>query len=625
MSAQQLRPFSMMTSNTDIYTAQACRKGLIRTLQALFHEQLLDSRDLMTNGAVSWLPLWAQKSHLRFEELTLGRTGNCQLLGDIRSYKAGFEPYTITTPSALLSCVVEALDLAVSQQDLKRLCLELENSIVNDALCLAYRQKWGQQLRLQWADYPYFLSALRATTDQNPLLILEQWGTIGHPWHPTYKTKLGLSADEVISLSPEFQADLQITVAAIKRTVVYVALKLEGSTAASELATHSDYSSWFMIHFPHVFAAWEQALVSAGLQPNEWAPLPIHPYQAERFITNEFAPEIARGDLLLLDHVAISASPTMSFRTVVPERSGSSPHMKLPVSLRLTTVERTVSPKSTVMGPRLTALLHHIIAVEGGFNNRLDIVGEEVGLHYLDPDANDDRSRHLSILYRQNPMLKRTDDLFPLPVGALFADSAFADQPLIAELVALGYGTDATAAVAFFTQYASVVLETTLSAYLLYGIAFEAHQQNSFMLVDEHDRPARLLVRDFGDVRVHAPTLQSMALTLDVYRVGHTVFEENDPVRDKILHAVMLCHLGEIALLLARTYQQPESLFWDVLREQTINVFETLKPRTAPARWASERQAFLELPWPAKAFLRMRLSDTQDDIHGQMPNPLRAR
>lgn len=146
--------------------------------------------------------------------------------------------------------------------------------------------------------------------------------------------------------------------------------------------------------------------------------------------------------------------------------------MKLPVSLRLTSVERTVSPKSAVMGPRITQLLRRIVAAERGFDQCLEIVGEDVGVHYLDPNQDDNRSRHLSVLYRQNPMIKRTDELFPLPVGALFSSSAYTKRPLIAELVALGYGTHDTAAVEFFHEYAQTVLTATLSAYLIYGIAF---------------------------------------------------------------------------------------------------------------------------------------------------------
>ncbi|AXI04135.1 IucA/IucC family protein [Aquirhabdus parva] len=620
MDMQQLHPTVTAISSTDAQYAQACQQGLVRTLQALFREKLLDASHLVVEGSIAWLPLWSQKTLLRFEGLELGRIGSCQLVGGITCHKTGNRPYPIKTPSALLRAVADALPMPVSLADLERLCLELENSIDNDALCLTYREKWGRELLRSRGDHRYFLTFLRTSNLANPLLTLEQWGTIGHPWHPTYKTKLGLSAVDVMRMSPEFQAELKITIAAIKKDQVHAELQLEATDPSSDIS----YSVWFARQFPNAFAHWQEALTQRGYAPDDWVPLPIHPYQAERFIDDEFAAEIAQGTLVLLDNVSIPASPTMSFRTVVPEHSDAMPHMKLPVSLRLTSVERTVSPKSAVMGPRITQLLRRILAVEQGFGQRLEIVGEDVGVHYLDPNQDDNRSRHLAVLYRQNPLNKRTDALFPLPVGALFSSSAYAKRPLIAELVALGYGGHDTAAAEFFQQYTQTVLTATLSAYLIYGIAFEAHQQNSFMLVDQAYRPVCLLARDFGDVRVHASTLEKMQYTLDPFRAGHTVYDDHMPVRDKILHAVMLCHLSEMALLLARTTQQSALIFWTVLREQTIQVFDALRPRTNPERWEAEREAFLELPWPAKAFLRMRLSNTQEDVHGQMPNPLKA-
>jgi siderophore synthetase component len=116
--------------------------------------------------------------------------------------------------------------------------------------------------------------------------------------------------------------------------------------------------------------------------------------------------------------------------------------------------------------------------------------------------------------------------------------------------------------------------------------------------------------------------LRATGLTIAPYRAGFTVYDDDEPVRDKLLHAVLLCHLSELALLLARTYGHSEHHFWDVLRREIEAVFSAVRPRVDAARWHAERAALLEHDWPAKAFLRMRLSDTQDDVHGTMPNPL---
>ena len=604
-------------ANIDVALAEACQRGLQRTLQALFREKLLNLEHLIIEGAISWLPLWSRQSMLRFEGLHIGRIGNCELSGQVSCYHGGERPRTLATSSALLAFVADALPHAVAAIDMGRLIRELDNSTANDALCLRYRRQWADELNgaIRASGQPNLIAMLmQAPADQvaNPTLLLEQWGTLGHPWHPGYKTKLGLTAKEVISLSPEFRADLAVSLAALKKDKAHVAMAHDDG----------DYGVWFGATFPQQMKAWEGALRQRGQDPREWLPLPVHPYQAGRLLPEKFAAEIARGDLLLLPEVQMRATPTMSFRTVVPDGAAGLPHLKLPVSLRLTSVQRTVSPKSAVMGPRLTRLLTQIVAAEGGFGGALDIVGEEIGIHYIDPQADDDRSRHLSVLFRCNPMSKRSAVLFPVPAGALFADSPVDGRALVTELVALSYGDHADGALQFFARYADTVLSAVLGAYLLYGIAFEAHQQNSFIMVDHECKPVQLLARDFGDLRVHGPSLQRTTLTLDVFRRGHTVFDTDEPVRDKLLHAIMLCHLSELGLLLARSYRRSEAEFWDVLRSATCAAFDRLRDRTDPQRWQAERHAVLEANWPAKAFLKMRLSDTSDDVHGVMPNPL---
>lgn len=604
-------------AGTDVSLAEACKRGLQRTLQALFREKLLNLDHLIVEGAISWLPLWSRQSMLRFEGLHIGRIGNCELTGQVSCYQSGDRPRALTTSSALIAFVADAMPHAVAAIDIGRLIRELDNSTENDALCLRYRRQWANELNtsIRASGQPNLVTMLmHASPDEqrNPALLLEQWGTLGHPWHPGYKTKLGLTAQEVIALSPEFRANLTVSLAALKAEKAHVAV------------AHGvgDYRAWFAATFPQHMLAWVAALRERRQDPSAWLPLPVHPYQGNRLLPEKFAAEIAQGDLLLLPEVQMGATPTMSFRTVVPEGASALPHLKLPVSLRLTSVQRTVSPKSAVMGPRLTQLLTRIVADERGFDGTLDIVGEEVGVYYIDPNDDDDRSRHLSVLFRCNPMNKRSASLFPIPAGALFADSPVDGRALVTELVAASYGDHADGALQFYKRYADTVLTAVLGAYLLYGIAFEAHQQNSFIMVDRDCRPVQLLVRDFGDLRVHGPSLQRAGLTLEAFRKGQTVFDIDEPVRDKLLHAVMLCHLSELGLLLSRSYRHTEAAFWNVLQASTIDAFDRLRNRVDPQRWKTERTAVLEARWPAKAFLRMRLCDTSDDVHGEMANPL---
>jgi siderophore synthetase component len=142
-------------------------------------------------------------------------------------------------------------------------------------------------------------------------------------------------------------------------------------------------------------------------------------------------------------------------------------------------------------------------------------------------------------------------------------------------------------------------------------------------MVNQQYEPVQLLIRDFGDLRIHAPTLRKAGLTIEAYRPGHTLFEEDAPVLDKWVHAFMLCHLSELTLLLAKTYHYSENHFWYLLRQQTETLFDQLRSRVPTERWNKQRHALLEADWPIKSFIKMRLKNSSDDHHGRMPNPLK--
>lgn len=208
-------------TGTDVSLAEACKRGLRRTLQALFREKLLNLDHLIVEGAISWLPLWSRQSMLRFEGLHIGRIGNCELTGQVSCYQSGERPRALTTSSALIAFVADALPHVVKAIDIGRLIRELDNSTGNDALCLRYRRQWANELNssIRASGQPGLLAMLMQASPKeqpNPALLLEQWGTLGHPWHPGYKTKLGLSAQEMMDLSPEFRANLTVSLAALK-------------------------------------------------------------------------------------------------------------------------------------------------------------------------------------------------------------------------------------------------------------------------------------------------------------------------------------------------------------------------------------------------------------------------
>ena len=593
----------------------AVERSFQRLVQALFREELLQADAFEYDDQQRcWLEL-SDRTRLCFDHLRPGRMGSWDMRGDVTHYGHDHPPQKVQFPSRLLALLNGNLQLPASAAVLARLGQELDDSFANDTLCLAFHRRWSLRLStaVGAAQSANLLSWLRnASGDTNPTLMLEQWGTLGHPWHPNYKTKLGLDTAQVLGFSPEFEAHFPVTLCALHRQLAHV----------ETLAGTPDYFQWWQSCFPQAATQWASKLRSQGLDASEYLPLPVHPWQAQRELPQLFAGEIADRLIIITDVVAFTAHPTMSFRTVLPGGKADAPMVKLPVSLRLTSVQRTVSPRSVRMGPRISHLLNVILQREPEMAASLAVVPERIGVHFNLQPADDERARHLAVLYRDNPCMQLQPGELAIPVGSLFALDQHG-QPLLREWVRLASGNDdAEAMRAFFHQYVAIALPGLLGMYLRYGVAFEAHQQNSFMVMSPNGQPTRLLLRDFGDIRIHRSTLQARGLNLVLHDPQMTLYDDANHVRDKLLHTVFMCHLGELVLLAVRFFDVQPALLWGDLAAQVAWCFDALRDQVEPQRWAAERRALLELDWPAKSFMRMRLLDSQTDIVGRLRNPL---
>lgn len=595
----------------------ATQRSFQRLIQALFREALLNADNCQFARLSHCSLVLEDGKTLCFEHLRAGRMNSWELRGAVTLHCPDKSIQTLVFPSQLLTLLGPLFQPAASSAVLQRLAEELDNSLMNDTLCLAFHQGWTLDLKAQAGgreDWNYLAWLKDASVHSNPTVLLEQWGTLGHPWHPNYKTKLGLSTSQLIELSPEFEASIEIVLCAMHRECAHVEV----------LLGTGDYWSWWQAHFPQAALQLSAEIKRRGLERDDYLPLPAHPWQVSDVLLRMFASQIADKQLLVTDIVAFTAHPTMSFRTVVPEGRDEAPMVKLPVAIRLTSVQRTVSPRSARMGPRVSQLVLNILDKEPQIQRLLNIVPERVGVHYAPLPADDECSRHAGVLYRDSLSGCLQPGELAVPVGSLFALDEH-QEPLLRQWVRLAQGRDDSDAMHdFYRDYLAIAVPSLLGIYLLYGVAFEAHQQNSFMVMTADGQLSRLLIRDFGDIRIDRHTLHCQGLDIELHDPGMTLFDRADYVRDKLLHTTFMCHLGELTLLCARHWQVPQALLWDQLAVHVSHCFDTLRERVEPRRWQTERQALLEHDWPAKSFMRMRLLDSHADIVGRLANPLRG-
>ena len=600
---------------------QASHNALTRLVRCLLAERILNPDALLwsEDGTQAWLPLWAARKVLHFEDLRRLPANTMLNRGAIEIIDDGGRRRRLEGPADLVAEISSDWAIEPAADGIARLLADIDSSIENDALIRRHRRDWIASLSREIAadGDTGLIAHLRHTRPvHQAAMMLDQWGSLeGHPFYPTWKSKPGLSAQEVEALSPEFGARVNLRIAALRQDWAYV-----------EMMPHvGSYNGWFRQNYPELWDAWVKALTEKGRTPSDWLPLPIHAWHLDHFVRREFADEIASG-ALVVDGPDIATIPSMSFRTMLPDLEEARPFVKLPVAIWMTSEMRTLQAKSIHMGPRLSTLMSDILAADEAIGGELEFFREELGAILHHPETGDEHpGRFLSVVYREAGGIERKDGLMPVTVAALLAASPVDGRPLICELIAR-IGNDRPSAAEFFRNYAEIVLRPTIAMYLLYGIAFEAHQQNSTVLFDPSGRPQRLLIRDFGDGRSFAPLFEARGYQLKPFsRPGILPTTFNDDislVRSFVIDACFVCHLHEVALCLNEHFGLSEA--WSILRQKTQEAFDRVRPRMLSDEfWLEERDAFLNHPWPTRSVLRMHLERYRDyRLEHQLPNPL---
>lgn len=602
------------------------RKNAMRRLvRCLFAENILDRSALSfsADGSQATYPLKNARAQLFFSQITLAPADTLINDGEVVLLTDEGVRQAIHSHQDLLDVLRDSFDFEPSDEGVAGLKSDMENSLMNDAHARQHRQQWNA--RLAQATASHGLASLtdylrQHTRTKDAAILLDQWGSLeGHPYYPTWKARPGLSDAEVEQLSPEFNAQVPLRIAALRADM-----------AKSESMPHvTSYHSWFARHFPAQWAQWTAALNAKGLDENQWLPLPIHAWHLQAYVLKTFAAEIEAG-ILITEGPDLPTLPTMSYRTMMPVLDETAPLIKLPIAVWMTSELRSLQAKSIHMGPRISTVITKILAAENGFDQRLEIFPEEIGVRYRNAITQDDApGRHLSVVYRASrAAFERSDDCLPITVASLFTRLPGTDRPLFTDLIERdGVRADAQAVEEWFRQYASVVTRPVVAIYLMYGIGLEAHQQNTVVLFAPDGKARSLLIRDFGDGRTYAPLLEERGYTLQPHvqpGILPTVFVDDiEPVRMFVLDAAFLTHLHEIALWLTREYGLDDTRLWTVLREETEAAFEAVRERVAAPLWEAERQAFIQEPWPTRSLLRMHLLQYSNyRLQHTLTNPL---
>lgn len=581
---------------------------LKRLIQAIIREQILEF-ELRGNDLIFMLPNCNKE--LIIENIKMASMNRCV------SYKRIYEKtdmsaiVILNNPFDLLKLLQLELEYSLPDAQWKGLYQEIIDHTRN-ALLSHHREFYlHKKIKREAQEHGLkkFIEWLNNSSEfPDKQVFWEQIIYQGHPHHPCSKTKLGFSAEDVIKYSPEFNPEVQLPVLAIRKDHLHI-----------ESVSPTEYETWFSVNYPAAWENFKKELFEKKQILSQYLPIPVHLWQAENRIRELFAALIDQEILILLSSVTINATPTLSFRSLVPVDNPESAYIKLPVDVQATSIKRTLAPASILDSIRTSDLIEKILKEENYFNGRLYSLREKYGVHIK--SFNSEYDKHLSAIFRESVQSNLAKDEICIVVAALSEKSPVSGLSILIEMVQIAGVKTLKEAINYFKKYVDLALGSYLSLFLVYGISLEAHQQNT-LAVFSNGFIKRFIARDFSGIDMHRPSLKRKSLNVDLD--ARFLTDDREHVRNEFLHSLYQSHLGELILLLSNHFECEEKLFWDVVLSMTQQQFEINKEKMDPQTWEADYRAILIDDWSCKALVRMRLFQ-KEYSKGQyfpIPNPL---
>ncbi|MEB1808462.1 MAG: hypothetical protein LPK26_14420 [Bacillaceae bacterium] len=519
----------------------------------------------------------------------------------------------------------------ITYTNLEGFQVELADSVANMGLGLLFQETKYEELNAighknNWQTTLELVNGL-APTDPifDRALFFEQSCVTGHQLHPCTKSKVGLTIEEIMQYSSEFDQVVELSFVALHKDVVYINPQFE----------YRQMNEFWSKEYPELYDCFINSCLEKGVNPDEYVVLPVHPWQKEQTIPELYAIELEKGVVFFIDNYRMPTKPTLSVRTVAPISVDKKYHLKLPINVQMTSAVRTISPNSVHNGPELTGIIKTILEREKNFNGTFHVAGEDFGIRFNSTIENDTnayhRNKNLSLLIRPNPESLVNEDETVMVACGLYSPSPVSSRLVVYEIVDQFHLRRPSHSLeenvtSFFKKYIDVVLSGIIPLMTRYGIGLEGHLQNS-LIVFKDNEPVKAFIRDLGGVRVYKKRLEQQGVPGTFYPNSVTIGDDFVEMQNKVIHTVFQSHIGELTAHLARQYPIEEQELWDIVREVCIDIFTELKQDGTLREDIEMDMAALFGPTvETKALTIMRLKDDVTDYaYIGVPNPLFRR
>ncbi|VED31264.1 Siderophore biosynthesis protein [Staphylococcus warneri] len=441
------------------------------------------------------------------------------------TYQCGDERIQITSLESLLNILNDAFDIEISE----RLYHELIHS--RDSFVESYKQFNNRTSLIHQSmtfsmlpDTINFFTWLQHIKDNgttNDLSYSESLVLEGHPTHPLTKTKLPLTSEEIRRYAPEFEK------------IIPLHIMLVSSSHIRTTSMENDEQYIVNQVIPELKDKLQSFLKPLDLEMNNYRAIFVHPWQYDHVIGERFKTWISEK-ILIQTPFTVESKATLSFRTM--ELLHHPFHIKLPVNVQATSAVRTVSTVTTVDGPKLSYALQDMLNIYPELKVSAEPFGE-----YVDVDA--DLARQLACIVREKPVLAQEGSTI---VSASLVNRNPVDDDVIVDSYIKWINNELTteSIEQFIRQYTSTLVRPLIAYIQDYGIALEAHMQNTIVNLGPNYQ-MNFLVRDLGGSRIDLQTLKHKLPDVKITNES-LIADSIEAVIGKFQHAVVQNQLAEL-------------------------------------------------------------------------------
>ncbi|WP_255314331.1 IucA/IucC family protein [Bacillus sp. FJAT-26390] len=440
--------------------------------------------------------------------------------------------------------------IGADEQKVLHFIQELEQTLINDTM--AQYKRHQEKLNLHELPYDDWESGIMD----------------GHPYHPSYKSRIGFDMSDQQTFGPEFAEPI---------APLWVAIRRERAQISHSFGTPNPGSSkWLQDQLgEQVLDKFTARIRQAGVDPDQYILLPVHPWQWRVILTSVLAADIHNHHILPLGSAEEFYTAQQSIRTLANRTAPSKAYLKLPLSILNTSTGRVLAPHTVANAPIITDWLKRITSHDPYLRDELRVIllGEVAGISYDNshiPSPLQPKSYGaLACIWRESIHTQLEKEESAIPFNALCALDTD-ERPFIAPWIER-YGIE---------RWLDELLKASISPiiHFLYahGIALESHAQN-MALVHREGLPVRVALKDFHDgIRFTRDGLSDAADCPDLVqtpeyhqRINRNSFIETpdfSAVRDFVHDAFFFINLGELAIFLQEQFGLDEITFWNKAR-----------------------------------------------------------